>query len=436
MARLVSLILLTFLIVCLGMAFYQVIQPFLLPLFLAAVLAILFQPLFQRFLQRTGNRTSLAAALTTASILTLIMAPILIGTVIGAYQLNAWAVTTLGSRDWERKVEKIRHELDVDQIVSRLEPYVPERIDPQKLEQQARQSLRELSSTIGKRTLGIAASTFGIVGTIAFAFIGIGMLITALYYFLADGPALLAAAEELIPLHRDYQRQLLTRFVLVTRAVVFGTFAAAIAQGLATGAGLYLGGFHQFFLISILATLSALIPLAGTWFVWMPCVAWLALDQHWTAVVLLSLYHLLFVGTLDNVIRSYVLSSDVKLHPLLAFISVLGGLQWLGLWGVFIGPIVASCLHALVQIFNLELQALSREKRSRSEQDLHPVSEGAAATLNEQIQTQPPLVAATTPANRPTLVTAALQPVPPPPKPSVEHGGPAAKGMQKQRKRR
>ena len=65
---------------------------------------------------------------------------------------------------------------------------------------------------------------------------------------------------------------------------------------------------------------------------------------------------------LDNVVRTYVLNSNTKLHPLLAFISVLGGLQTMGLWGMFVGPIVASCLHALVKIFNHELTVLSEEK--------------------------------------------------------------------------
>ena len=31
----------------------------------------------------------------------------------------------------------------------------------------------------------------------------------------------------------------------------------------------------------------------------------------------------------------------------------------MGLWGVFIGPVVACCLHVLMQIFNQELQALT-----------------------------------------------------------------------------
>lgn len=35
----------------------------------------------------------------------------------------------------------------------------------------------------------------------------------------------------------------------------------------------------------------------------------------------------------------------------------------MGLWGVFIGPIVASCLYALLQIFNTELGELSTLKK-------------------------------------------------------------------------
>jgi hypothetical protein len=37
----------------------------------------------------------------------------------------------------------------------------------------------------------------------------------------------------------------------------------------------------------------------------------------------------------------------------------LGALQVMGLWGIFFGPIVASCLYALVQIFNAELKESS-----------------------------------------------------------------------------
>jgi len=65
---------------------------------------------------------------------------------------------------------------------------------------------------------------------------------------------------------------------------------------------------------------------------------------------------------MDNLIRTYILHTDVKLHPLLAFISVLGGVQAMGLWGIFIAPVVASCLHALILIVNSELKELSKDQ--------------------------------------------------------------------------
>ena len=94
----------------------------------------------------------------------------------------------------------------------------------------------------------------------------------------------------------------------------------------------------DFFIITMLATLTALVPLLGTWLVW-GLSLWLAFhDGDWVRAGLLALYGSVFVGLLDNVIRSYVLHSNVKLHPLLAFVSVMGGFQLMGLWGVFVGP--------------------------------------------------------------------------------------------------
>ena len=114
----------------------------------------------------------------------------------------------------------------------------------------------------------------------------------------------------------------------------------------------------------------------GSWLIWLPCAGWLMYQGHWGSAIFLILVGTLVIGTMDNIIRTYVLQSDAKLHPLLAFVSVLGGLQMMGLWGVFIGPIVASCLHALVQIFNAELKAFSKEKfNTRNMLDLVPDEE-------------------------------------------------------------
>ena len=362
MARVVSLSVLTTLIVFLGITFYRVIAPFLLPLFLAGVVAILCQPLFRYFRRRTHDRVRLSAGLTTGTVMAAVLVPLLVGTFIASLQLFSLAQTSLVDRDWEDAATKVRTELEIDHIVARLEPIVGHEIDAEKLQQQIQTNLRSVLADLGKKSLGLAATTIGLLGSLASGLISALMFVIGLYYFLADGPALIQSSHGLIPVQVQYQKQLLTKFNAVVRAVVAATFLAAIAQGVVTALMLSVVGYRHFFITFIVATLSALIPVAGTWLVWGPCAVWLVWQGHWGAATFVFLVGSVVVGTLDNVIRTYVLNSNAKLHPLLAFVSVLGGLQAMGLWGVFIGPIVASCLHALIQIFNAELQELSHEK--------------------------------------------------------------------------
>lgn len=237
----------------------------------------------------------------------------------------------------------------------------------QRLQQRIDASLRATLRYVGEQTIGVLSEVPGIaigfVGRVVSLLVAIVMFAIGLYYFLCDGPELLETAEKLIPVQSDYQRELLERFNMVVRAVVLSTFLSALAQGVLTTAALGLAGFHHLTLLFILASLAAMIPMAGTWLVWVPCVLWLVFqDQAYWSAALVSLFCVAVVGTVDNVIRTFILNTNARLHPLLAFVSVLGGLHVMGLWGVFIGPIVAACLHALIQIFNAELKTLSTER--------------------------------------------------------------------------
>ena len=485
MARLVSLIILTVLIVFLGLTFYSVIAPFLLPLFLAGVLAVLCQPPFRWIERKMKGRTSVAAGITTFLLSALILVPLVIGTVIAAIQLISFtqhfvagrtlvvrddsgrdvrlrverdamvrlngdrvAVTALqpgdrvvvtlarpgeraaqqiaASRDssppgpagvdsaslvrgevegvdesqWNRTVKRLNDEFQLDELVAELRPYLGEDLDAEQLETQLRDGLQTGLRTLAMKTFGIAGAAIGFIGSFAGGLISLLMFVIAFYYFLADGPELLAASETLIPVKVDYQRQILAQFTKAVRAVVAATFLAAIAQGFATALALQFFGFGHFFLFLAIGTLTSMIPMLGTWVVWGPCAVWLAWQGHWILAGALTAFGSMVIGMLDNAIRTYVLHSDVRLHPLLAFVSVLGGLQALGLWGVFIGPIVASCLHALVQIFNTELHEFSRERFPTG------AGERAGASTSEEVAATPAAPPESSPVNGSPAVAA------------------------------
>jgi predicted PurR-regulated permease PerM len=366
MPRLVSLVLMAVLIIALGLTFYHVVAPFLMPLFLAAVLAILCRPIYRRALRWTNDRTHLSAGL-TALFLAILLVPITLGTVSAARQLYRMAETTLKSSDWKNVIGSISNNERVQQAIQWYGQATGDPINVDEIETEVGVRLREVSATLAHKTLGVAGSPFNVLGRALSMLVGAMTFAIAFYYFLVDGPSLVEATINLIPVHREYQRQIIAQFDQAVRAVVSATFAAAIGQGIATGLGMQVAGFHHFFLVTLLATLTALVPLLGTWLIWGPYVLYLwSFSGNAFAAVMLALYGAVFVGLLDNLIRTYVLQSNVKLHPLLAFVSVLGGIQALGLWGLFIGPIVASCLHALVKIFNKELVALSNDRQAIS----------------------------------------------------------------------
>ena len=378
-SRLVSLAVLSALILLVGGAFYQVVVPCLLPLFLAAVLAVVSQPLQRYFLKKTGGRAAWAAGLTTTALMAMLVVPLAVGTFVAAVQLEDVADKSLG-RDWRDGLDLLWSRLMALDL-ERLSPYVPGGLSDTRLVEiktELSKSLQSLATMLAGKTFDLATSALGVFVSLA---ISGGMFVTALYYFLADGPAILAATEELLPVPVEYQRRLADKFATVVRAVVTATFLAALAQGLATALALQVCGFGHFGVLLVIASIVSLIPMAGAWMVWSPFVIWLALHGNWFAAIGLVIWGVAVVGLLDNGVKLYVLQSNADLHPLLAFISVIGALQVLGLWGIFIGPIVASCLFALIQIFNEELRAMAKEREAAATSQPPPSAPPAAALL-------------------------------------------------------
>jgi predicted PurR-regulated permease PerM len=365
MPRSVTLITIGLVTLALGYEFYTVLAPFLFPLFLAAVLAMLVEPLHRRFQARFPKRASLAAGLTTATVVVLLLLPFALGTLLAAGQMIKLATSVANDPKWGERLAKAQEQPWVREAINTardaLGMEVPEgNAHDVELRETVKQRTRDAGLWLAQRTLGAAGSTVAIASSLANLSLAAFTFLLAFYYFLADGPALYDGAKRLLPVDGGHMDQLVNQFETAVRGVVLATVAAAAGQGVATAAAMWVCGFSGFFLFAILGTLSALVPVMGTWLIWGPAAVWLYLSGHTLAAVLLALWGVLIVGGLDNVIRAYVLNSSVELHPVLAFVSVLGGLQALGLWGVFIGPVIASCLYAAAQIFNQELAAYAK----------------------------------------------------------------------------
>jgi len=103
------------------------------------------------------------------------------------------------------------------------------------------------------------------------------------------------------------------------------------------------------------------VPLLGAASVWGAASLYLLLftKQPWAAAGL-AVWGALVVSTIDNVIKPIVLQGQSKLHPLLALLSVLGGVAALGPIGIFVGPIAVAFLQAALTMLAAEIESFER----------------------------------------------------------------------------
>lgn len=219
--------------------------------------------------------------------------------------------------------------------------------------------------------------------------VGLIVMIVALYYFLADGPAMISAMMRLSPLDDRYEEQLLAEFSTLTRAVIVAMLLAAFIQGLLSGVGYFFAGFSSVFLLTVLTMLFAMVPFIGATAVWGSCCLWLFLhDGRPQAALFLALYGTFVVSLADNLIKPLVLHGRSNLHPLLALLSVLGGAKALGPIGLVVGPMVVAFLQTLLVMLRSEMLAMDASKASPLPiaAEIEPIAErappeAAAATL-------------------------------------------------------
>jgi predicted PurR-regulated permease PerM len=228
----------------------------------------------------------------------------------------------------------------------------------------------------------------GDVGSVVVRFVfGAVIMIATLFFLYADGPHLLDIVINFVPLEERYVRELITEFDRASRAVVLATLLSALAQGVLAGIGYQVANVGSVFLLMLITTMTAMIPFLGAAAVWICVCLWLYFyEGRLEAAVGLAIYGTFIVSLADNVIKPLVLHGQSNIHPLLALLSILGGVQALGPIGILVGPMSVVFLQVLVRILNREYRVLLRRMQS----DDQPREEPAPPSNGEADPNSPP----------------------------------------------
>ncbi len=102
----------------------------------------------------------------------------------------------------------------------------------------------------------------------------------------------------------------------------------------------------------IVMGLLAVVPVLGAFIIWIPAAIFLVLEGSGGKALLLTLWGGIVVGGIDNLLYPMLVGRRLKMHTVLAFISIVGGLIVFGPSGLILGPVIFIVTRLLLEIWS------------------------------------------------------------------------------------
>ena len=321
-------------VLLLGYFVVRIFEPFFVPLAWAAVLAIFVYPWHERAAAQYG--TTRAAVISTIVVTVVIIGPGL--AVLMAFVQESRAA--LLQVDQEAVAGPLAL---VEQAWERVRVLIPgaRAVD-----------LRTMIQEIASKTGGVVAGLVGsLLADLAVVLFQLFVTLLALFFILRDADSITRYLRRALPFE-ELRRE---RMIRQTRELVYVSIAAGLLiaslQGLAGGIVFALLGLGAPVFWGVMMGFLALLPLVGTWVVWLPASIWLIATGQVTKGILLAVLGATIVASIDNFIRPAMLAGRARMNGLLMFISLLGGVSVFGLIGLVLGPVITAIVTGLFEAY-------------------------------------------------------------------------------------
>lgn len=328
-----------------ALLFAGLLWPFRYALTLAAMVSIVARPGFDRVSQRLGGHRLVAAIVTTSFLGVLVFGP-----------LGLFVQVALG--ELEPALERLRQitgePATLDPLARRLDdlrlsaPWIGAMIprDGTTIE-----SVRQWSAHGLDRAMSLLSEAApSLLGGIFDAGLQLVVLALAIASLLVEGPAVTRFLGRLSPLSPDTTRRLFEVFAQFAHNAIVASVVTAFVQGAVAALGYRIAGVDRAALLGVLTVGAGFVPIVGTTLVWIPAATVAFFDRGAGAAAFVVVWSLVGTTSIDNVVRPFLVRGGTGIHPFLVFLGLFGGLAWMGLPGLLMGPVIVAMFLALAHL--------------------------------------------------------------------------------------
>jgi len=324
--------------------------PFLSIIVLAAVVAGVFSPIY-RFINIKDKITPPFSSFLTCIIIFLVLF-IPIAFFVGilskeAYDLYLTAKdAVLGDRlqsliegnEWIEKIKGFLARFNIELSGEELNSIISE-------------SAKAVGFFLYVQARSIASNMFAFV-------INFFLMLLVIYFLLIDGSRLINFIFALSPLPKEENEAIVQKFKDMAGAILIGNGLGGLIQGVLGGAVFAFFGFESPFLWGVIMALLAFLPIFGIGAVFIPAAVYLFLTSKIGAGIFFIAFYVVLSGGIEYFFKPKLVGHRVKMHTLLVFFSIVGGLNLFGILGIIYGPLVVTGFLTLTDIYHANYRRL------------------------------------------------------------------------------
>lgn len=326
------------------LVFGLLMQLFWVPVGLAVVITVTCSPIYRRF-HRWVRYRYLAAFLTTLAVFLLVVVPL--GGMMGILTTQVLKfVQTLATQLQDGSLAST-----VDGVSQQIVEWLNRFIDVEPANFDLRATLITFAKTAGQTLYQYSPKVLG-----STLHLGLNMVLCLFFAFVffADGGTLYTMIVNALPISVSHEEQITTEVRQMVTATLLGMIVNAIMNGILIGIAFWVCGLPNPFMWGIVAIGFSLVPVIGAPFIWGGGAIVLLLHGQTHYAIGMTLYGLIIIAQADNVIKPLVMGNQVKIHPALLLISLLGGMNLFGPSGLVFGPVMLALIVATFRIYQEE----------------------------------------------------------------------------------
>lgn len=329
-------------------ACYLLVAPYMNSIVMAFILSLLMFPIHQWFDDRLPKHRNISAILSCVVLTFIIVIPLtfVFGAIVQQGSLFAQNMYQWGTQGG---IQEILTHPWVTKGLALVNKYLPfDTIDPKEIAERVGQ----FATTTGSSLVSFSAKVLGDATNFILDFF---LMLFVLFFLLRDHDKIIYSIRHILPFSRTQEDRLLDQIEKVSKSAVMGSFLTAIAQGVAGGIGMWMAGFPGLFWGTIMG-FASFIPVVGTALVWLPATAFLLLTGEYGWATFLAIWSIAVVGSIDNLLRPFLMQGSSGMNTLLIFFSLLGGIQLFGLIGLIYGPLIFAITIVLFNLYEEEFK--------------------------------------------------------------------------------